>query len=92
VAGAGADDGAGAVRTGVRCAGSLRAGARVSEPPCGRCSPARWFELEGAVAGATAAGGVSVFEWKKPSWLKPVIAAVIDPTSAAAAVRYPGAV
>jgi hypothetical protein len=39
-----------------------------------------------------AAGGVSGFEWKRPSWLNPVTAAVIDPTSAAVAVRYPGAV
>jgi hypothetical protein len=46
------------------------------------------------VAGATAAGGggESDFEWKMPSWLNPVTAAVIDPTSAAVAVRYPGAV
>ena len=84
---AGADDGAaaGALRAGARDAGSLRAGSRVFEPLC----RARSFAVEGAGAGAgaTAAGGVSVFEWKTPSWLKPVIAAVIDPTSAAVAVR-----
>jgi hypothetical protein len=67
-AGAGAEDGAeaGALRAGVRGAGSLRAGARASEPPC-RPPSERWFALDGAGAGATAAGGVSGFEWKKPS-------------------------
>lgn len=67
VAGAGDDDvaGAGAVRAPVRGVGSLRAGARVSEPPRRPASLDRWDELVGA--GATAAGGVSVFEWKTPS-------------------------
>jgi hypothetical protein len=99
-AGAGADDGAGAgaVRAPVRGAGSLRAGARVStrasEPVRRAGSLERCEELEGAGAdaGATAADGVSGFEWKTPSWLRAVTAAVIDPTSAAVAVRYPGAV
>jgi hypothetical protein len=40
----------------------------------------------GAAGATTAAGGV-VDLWKRPSWLKPVTAAVIDPTSAAVAVR-----
>jgi hypothetical protein len=94
VAGAGAGAGAvaGSLRVLVRGAGSLRAGARVSEPPRRAGAVARCDELEGVVAGATAAGGVSGFEWKTPSWLRPVTAAVIDPTRAAVAVRYPGAV
>jgi hypothetical protein len=87
-------DGAGAVATGSvreppRGAGSVRAGARYSGAPR-RDDPLRDVEL--GDAGATAgAGGVSDL-WKTPSWLKPVTAAVIDPTSAAVAVRYPGAV
>ena len=72
-----------------RGAGSLRAGARVSDVRCEGSLP-RGDELAGAVAGATAAGGVgeSDFEWNIPSWLKPVTAAVIDPTSAAVAVSH----
>jgi hypothetical protein len=67
VAGAGAGDGAGAgaARPPVRAAGSLRAGARGSEPERRPGSLAR-DELDDA-AGATAAGGVEDFEWKKPS-------------------------
>ena len=84
VAGAGAGAGAGAVRVLVRGAGSLRTGSRVSRcDAVARCDG----ELDGAAAGATAADGVSGFEWKMPSWLKPVTAAVIEPTSAAVAVR-----
>jgi hypothetical protein len=90
-AGAGAGAAAGCVRAPVRGAGSPRAGARVSDAP--RCAGiVLCDELDGAAAGATTADGVSAFEWKMPSWLKPVTAAVIDPTSAAVAVRYPGAV
>lgn len=95
VAGAGADvlgcvAGAEVGGFAVRGAGSLRAGARVSgarvsDGPRRADEAARGNELDGA--GATAAGGVSDFEWKTPSWLSPVTAAVIDPTSAAVAVR-----
>jgi hypothetical protein len=63
VAGAGAGDGA--ARPPVRAAGSLRAGALGSEPARRAGSLAR-DELDDA-AGATAAGGVEDFEWKKPS-------------------------
>jgi hypothetical protein len=84
--------GTGAERALGRGAGSLRAGARVSAVlRCAEAAALRSDELDGADAGATAAGGVADFEWKTPSWLSPVTAAVMDPTSAAAAVRYPGA-
>jgi len=80
---------AGSVREPPRGAGSVRAGGRYSDVPrrdVPRC------DVEFGDAGATAgAGGVSDL-WKTPSWLRPVTAAVIDPTSAAVAVRYPGAV
>jgi hypothetical protein len=85
--------GAGAERVPVRGAGSLRAGGRVSEVlRCAADAELRSDVPDGAAAGATAAGGVADFEWNTPSWLSPVTAAVIDPTSAAVAVRYPGAV
>jgi hypothetical protein len=87
VAGAGAGAAEGSVRAPVR-----GADARDSAAPRWVGAVPRCDGLDGAVAGATAADGVSDFEWKMPSWLKPVTAAVIDPTSAAVAVRYPGAV
>jgi hypothetical protein len=87
VAGDGAGAGAGSERPGARGAGSLRVGVRWA-------GAVTCCELDGAgaAAGATAAEGALDFEWKMPSWLRPVTAAVIDPTSAAVAVRYPGAV
>jgi len=78
-----------AAREGVRGAGS---GARFSGA---LRRAARWADVGAApLATATAGAGVAVsgFEWKTPSWLNPVTAAVIEPTSAAVAVRYPGAV
>ena len=82
-----ADPTGGSAREGVRSCGSARAGVRASVTP--RCATARCcaIELEGVLAGATTAEGASGFEWKMLSWLNPVTAAVIDPTSAAVAVR-----
>ena len=72
--------GAGSVRAGTRYSGVVR---RVVVLRC---------VTELGAAGATAGGGAASDLWKMPSWLNPVTAAVIDPTSAAVAVRYPGAV
>ncbi len=96
-AGAGAAAGGAVTGCGAACTGAA-AGSVRDEPRDGwlrgsgvRCV-GRDAALDGAVAGATAGAGVSGFEWKMLSWLRPVAAAVIAPTSAAVAVTYPGAV
>ena len=92
VAGAGTGAAAGAEEGAARDVRGAGSGARFS----GALRRAeRWAEVGAApLAAATAGAGVVVsgFEWKMPNWLRPVTAAVIDPTSAAVAVRYPGAV